>query len=74
MDGDPLKNLTAFESVVRAMHDNNMNYFAINHPVDRCPSCGNTTIIDGDTCPVCGYKETYNKQTEKVKLSDILKK
>lgn len=33
MDGDPTKNLPAFEKVVRAMHDAHIGYGAINHPV-----------------------------------------
>ena len=35
MDGDPTKNLSAFEKIIRAMHDNGIGYGAINHPVDR---------------------------------------
>ena len=46
MDGDPTKNLAAFEKVVRAMHDNGIGYGAINHPVDRDPVCGFNGIID----------------------------
>ena len=64
LQGDPEKNLTAFESVVRAMHDNNMGYFSINHPVDHCPECGATTVID-DVCPVCGYNEN-EEHTDKI--------
>lgn len=56
MDGDPLKNLEAFEAIVRAMHDNDMGYFSINHPVDRDPVCGYTGIIDNE-CPHCHRKE-----------------
>ena len=40
MDGDPTKNLDAFEAVVRAMHDAGIGYGSINHPVDRDPVCG----------------------------------
>jgi ribonucleoside-triphosphate reductase len=72
MDGDPLKNLTAFESVIRAMHDNNLNYFAINHQVDRCPSCGDTSIIDGHICPICGYNELYDEQKIHVNIDKDL--
>ena len=46
MDGDPTKNLPAFEKIVRAMHDANMGYGAINHPVDRDPVCGYNGIIN----------------------------
>ena len=53
MDGNPLDNLDAFESVIRCMKDNNMGYASINHPVDRDPVCGYTGII-GDVCPRCG--------------------
>lgn len=61
-DGDPTKNLKAFEKIVRYMHDKNAGYFAINHPVDRCPSCGYTGIIDNE-CPSCNYKDAINPST-----------
>ena len=56
MDGDPLKNLDAFISIVKAMKDMNIGYGAINHPVDRCPICNYTGVI-GDECPRCGVHE-----------------
>ena len=56
MDGDATKNVKAFESIVRAMHDANMGYFSINHPVDRDPVCGYTGIIENE-CPHCHRKE-----------------
>ena len=56
MDGDPTKNLEAFEKVVRHMHDCGVGYGSINHPVDRDPICGFNGII-GDTCPNCGREE-----------------
>ena len=56
MDGDPTKNLEAFEAVVRAMHDAGIGYGSINHPVDRDPVCGYNGII-GDCCPQCGRQE-----------------
>ncbi len=59
LDGDPTKNLEAFEKVIRAMHDAGIGYGSINHPVDRDPVCGYTGII-GDTCPKCGRKEGEN--------------
>ena len=40
MDGDPLKNLDAFEQIVRYMKDVGIGYGAINHPIDRDPCCG----------------------------------
>jgi ribonucleoside-triphosphate reductase len=57
LDGDPLKNLEAFEAIVRQMHDCQVGYGSINHPVDRDPVCGYNGIIDGDTCPQCGRKD-----------------
>ena len=56
MDGDPTKNLKAFETIVRAMHDADMGYFSINHPVDRDPVCGYTGLIENE-CPHCHRKE-----------------
>ena len=56
MDGDPSKNVKAFEDIVRAMHDADMGYFSINHPVDRDPVCGYTGIIENE-CPHCHRKE-----------------
>ena len=56
MDGDPLKNLDAFEKVVRCMKEAGIGYGSVNHPVDRDPCCGYTGIID-DECPGCGRKE-----------------
>ena len=56
MDGDPTKNLEAFERIVRHMHDCGIGYGSINHPVDRDPLCGFNGII-GDTCPCCGREE-----------------
>ena len=56
MDGDPTKNLDAFEKVVRYMHDQGIGYGSINHPVDRDPVCGYNGII-GDSCPKCGRQE-----------------
>ncbi len=56
MDGDPTKNLEAFESVIRCMHDSGVGYGSINHPVDRDPVCGYNGIIN-DFCPKCGRTE-----------------
>lgn len=56
LDGDPLKNLDAFEQVVRCMKESGIGYGSINHPVDRDPVCGYTGIIDNE-CPCCGRTE-----------------
>ena len=74
IDGDPAKNPTAFEAVVRAMHDANMGYFSINHPVDRDPVCGYTGIIENE-CPHCHRREITSGHFHigriKNKLNDI---
>jgi ribonucleoside-triphosphate reductase len=56
IDGDAASNTEAIESIVRTMHDLNVGYGAINHPVDRDPVCGYTGVI-GDKCPNCGRTE-----------------
>lgn len=56
LDGDPSKNLEAFESIVRAMHDAGVGYGAINHPLDFDPVCGFSGIIDNE-CPRCHRKD-----------------
>ena len=56
LDGDPLKNIDAFEQVVRCMKEAGIGYGSINHPVDRDPVCGYTGIID-ECCPCCGRRE-----------------
>ena len=72
MDGDPTKNLAAFESVIRAFHDNNAGYFSINHPVDQDRLCGYVGIID-ETCPKCGRKEYEPMTFERAIELGILK-
>lgn len=56
LDGDPLKNLSAFHSIIKKMKEAGIGYGSVNHPVDRDPVCGYTGII-GDTCPACGRSE-----------------
>ncbi len=56
LDGDTVRNVEAFEAVVRCMHDYGIGYGSINHPVDRDPVCGYVGVI-GDVCPRCGRRE-----------------
>lgn len=56
LDGDTTKNVEAFETVVRWMHDAGIGYGSLNHPVDRDPVCGYVGVI-GDVCPRCGRRE-----------------
>lgn len=53
IDGDPTKNIEAFEKVIRTMKEEGIGYGSVNHPVDRDPVCGYTGIIDNE-CPFCG--------------------
>ena len=59
-EGDLTKNVEAFERLVRAMHDADMGYFSINHPVDRDPVCGFTGIINNE-CPCCHRRDNTVK-------------
>ncbi len=72
MDGDPSKNLKAFEAIVRCMHDNGIGYGSVNHPVDRDPICGYNGIIY-DVCPRCGRSEAahkYRRVVQRAKAMD----
>jgi len=50
----PESNLSAFESLIRAMSEADMGYAAINFPVDICKDCGLNGVIKEDVCPKCG--------------------
>ena len=65
LDGDTAKNVEAFESIVRCMHDFGIGYGSINHPVDRDPVCGYVGVI-GDVCPRCGRREGEEIPAERV--------
>lgn len=65
LDGDPTKNLAAFERIVRHMKEAGIGYGSINHPVDRDPLCGYNGIIN-DVCPCCGRTE-YIQIKEKIR-------
>lgn len=66
LDGDPTKNLDAFESVIRCMKESGVGYGAINHPVDLDTVCGFNGII-GDTCPKCGRDEEDGPSFERIR-------
>ncbi len=72
LDGDPVKNLDAFESIVRYMKECGIGYGSINHPVDRDPVCGYTGIID-EVCPRCGRHEGEAIPVEKLKKLGVYK-
>lgn len=66
MDGDPTRNIEAFEKIVRLMKESGIGYGSINHPVDRDPVCGFNGIIN-DVCPCCGRREHEKLITEAMK-------
>ena len=56
LDGAAVKNLDAFEKIIRYMKEQGVGYGSINHPIDRDPVCGYSGVID-DTCPGCERTE-----------------
>jgi len=66
LDGDPAKNLEAFEAIIRCMKEQGIGYGSINHPIDRDPVCGFNGIID-NTCPQCGRDETGHQPFERIR-------
>ena len=66
MDGNPNKNLQAYESIVKYAGEKGMTYFSINTQNDRCPVCGYLGIID-EECPRCGFKEGEGVSIEHLK-------
>ncbi len=71
LDGDPSKNLDAFEQIVRHMKEKGIGYGSINHPVDRDPVCGYTGIIENE-CPHCKRKENEgNEGFERIRRINV---
>ena len=66
VDGDPTKNVEAFEDIIQFMKKSGIGYGAINHPVDYCPNCSYTGIID-DKCPRCGNDGIHDIPLSKLK-------
>jgi ribonucleoside-triphosphate reductase len=66
LDGDPSKNLDAFEQVIRSMKEQGVGYGSINHPVDRDPVCGYNGIIN-DSCPKCSRSESEGRPFERIR-------
>ena len=52
LDGEAQKNVRSIAKIVKVMHDENIGYGSINHPVDTCHHCGYKGIIY-DKCPIC---------------------
>jgi ribonucleoside-triphosphate reductase len=56
LDGNVRANTTAFQRIVQYALAQDIGYFSINHPIDRCPACGYEGVI-GDVCPGCEAHE-----------------
>jgi ribonucleoside-triphosphate reductase len=56
LDGEAKKNVSSILKIVKVMHDENIGYGSINHPVDTCKRCGYRGVIYS-TCPLCKSEE-----------------
>lgn len=56
LDGNARQNTSAFRSIVQYALKEDIGYFSVNHPLDRCPACHYEGII-GSACPQCGGEE-----------------
>lgn len=67
LNGNARSNPAAFLKIVQYALQQNVSYFSINHPIDRCSACGFEGII-GATCPSCGKseKEVYIRRLRRV--------
>lgn len=52
LDGEAKKNIKSIVRIVKLMHDEQIGYGSINHPVDTCNHCGYKGVIYNQ-CPVC---------------------
>src|SRR5690554_6218884 len=66
VDGDPAKNIPAFETIIKYMAKKGVGYGSINHPVDYDPVCKYVGIIN-DECPKCGRKETPEQPFDRIR-------
>ncbi|MET3939474.1 anaerobic ribonucleoside-triphosphate reductase [Paenibacillus sp. PvP094] len=58
LDGNVRANTSAFQRIVQYALAQDIGYFSINHPIDRCPACGYEGVI-GDVCPGCEAHEDH---------------
>lgn len=56
LNGNARNNPEAFVKIVQYALQQQVSYFSINHPIDRCSACGFEGII-GASCPSCGSHE-----------------
>lgn len=53
LDSATINNLDAIENIIDYAMDLNVPYLAINFPIDTCKSCGYSSQILSNNCPVC---------------------
>ncbi|WP_055106652.1 anaerobic ribonucleoside triphosphate reductase [Paenibacillus ihumii] len=56
LNGNARSNPAAFLRIIQYALSQQVSYFSINHPIDRCSGCGHEGII-GASCPSCGASE-----------------
>lgn len=57
-DGLIHDNPKGFAEILKIMHDEEIGYAAINHPVDECSCCHYLGVIpEGEPCPHCGNSD-----------------
>ncbi|GGH37866.1 anaerobic ribonucleoside triphosphate reductase [Paenibacillus segetis] len=56
LNGNARSNPAAFLQIIQYALSQQVSYFSINHPIDRCSACGFEGII-GATCPSCNSHE-----------------
>ncbi|BFH64054.1 anaerobic ribonucleoside triphosphate reductase [Paenibacillus azoreducens] len=65
VDGSVIHNTAALDRIVRCMAENGIGYGSINHPVDRCKSCGYSGII-AENCPACGAEDGHVERIRRI--------
>lgn len=56
LNGNARSNPAAFLKIIQYALEQQVSYFSINHPIDRCSACGYEGII-GANCPSCAAHE-----------------
>lgn len=56
LNGNARSNPAAFVKIIKYALEQEISYFSINHPIDRCSGCGHEGVI-GTNCPSCGAHE-----------------
>lgn len=57
LNGNARSNVSAFVKIIQYALKQDISYFSINHPIDRCSGCGHEGVI-GSNCPNCGVHES----------------